>query len=139
MSKRLSLKGSGMSYSKKKGFQRLSQKFSFVFYVSISMWIFHKHSYLGQNLLCLSKKRPKKLEILLIPNFNFIGKIQLRKNFGTFWKINCSNSKLGQYEKPPSYQIVKEIKFKEVWDKLESRKRLPETVCKIFFCFLCFY
>ena len=60
---------------------------------------YYKESYLRQNLLYLSKKRPKRIfNSFIIPNFDFtenIGKeIPNKVNFGSFLMCNWSEFRL---------------------------------------------
>ena len=73
-------------------------KFSVDFYISINSCNCKKHSYLGQNLLYLSKNCTKnKLENHLTSNLEFSEKIVKRSYL---LHLNCSNFKLKLCEIP---------------------------------------
>ena len=56
-----------------------------------------------------------------------------KTNFSPILNLNCSNIRLKLCEKPLSIKIVREIKFEEMWSKLEAKKMFLETIIhKIF-------
>ena len=44
-----------------------------------------------------------------------------KANSRNFLQINCSNFKLKQCERSQSYENLKQIRFKDFWNELESK------------------
>ena len=51
-----------------------------------------------------------------------------KTDFTNCLPLNCSNFKSKQCESPYSDLICQQNKFEEVWEKLESKKKFPETI-----------
>ena len=57
-----------------------------------------------------------------------------KTNFSPILNLNCLNIRLKLCERPLSIKIVREIKFEEMWSKLEEAKKmfLETIIHKIF-------
>ena len=71
--------------------------------------------------------------MLLILNFDVGKKLSSKERLCPVLQINCPISRLKHCQSLRVTKIVQQIKFKGVWDELESKKLSLETIsCKIF-------